>query len=220
LYLNYFNVYLKKRARHLNTNRCSNYKWQLPTNNKNLKRVNVVSLKAYRFDALLYVCNTIVAVFPSARIRHLFYKWVMKVDMANSVHILSGTWLDTRGNLTIGENTVINQRCRLDNRGGIVIGANVSISNEVHIITADHDVQHPLFIGRIANVVIDDYVFIGSRATIMPGITIGIGAVVAACACVTKDVPPYTVVGGVPAQMLKKRNQNIDYKISYSRHFI
>ena len=178
-----------------------------------------MNLKAYRFDALLYICNYIVAVFPSSRIRHLFYKRLMKIDMANSVHILSGTWLDTRGNLTIGENTVINQRCRLDNRGGIEIGANVSISPEVHIITADHDVQHPKCIGRVAKVVIEDYVFIGTRATILPGITIGKGAVVAACACVTKDVPPYTVVGGVPAKVFKVRNPNLDYKTSYGRHF-
>jgi maltose O-acetyltransferase len=144
----------------------------------------------------------------------------MKIDIAKSVHILSGTWLDTRGNLTIGENSVINQRCRLDNRGGIEIGANVSISAEVHIITADHDVQHPACIGRVAKVVIEDYVFIGSRATILPGITVGKGAVVAACACVTKDVPPFSVVGGVPAKVFKARNQNLDYKTRYDRHFI
>ncbi len=176
-------------------------------------------MKAYRFDALLYLCNIIVAVFPSARVRHLFYKRVMKINMAKSAHILSGTWLDTRGNLTVGENTVINQRCRLDNRGGIEIGANVSISPEVHIISADHDIQDPIFIGRTAKVVIEDYVFIGSRATILPGIIIGKGAVVAACACVTKDVPPYTVVGGVPAQILKTRNPNLDYQTHYGRHF-
>jgi maltose O-acetyltransferase len=212
---------LKKKEYDLNLNRYSSHMWQLPAiKNTNFKRVNVVNLKAYRFDALLYICNIIVAVFPSARVRHLFYRRVMKVDMAKSTHILSGTWLDPRGNLTIGENTIINQRCRLDNRGGIEIGTNVSISSEVHIITADHDVQHPMFLGRMAKVVIEDYVFIGSRATILPGITIGKGSVVAACACVTKDVPPYTVVGGVPAQMLIKRNMNLGYKISYGRHFI
>jgi acetyltransferase-like isoleucine patch superfamily enzyme len=178
-----------------------------------------MNLKAYRFDALVYFCNYIVAAFPSARVRHLFYKSVMNIDMANSAHIFSGAWLDTRGNLTIGENTVINQRCHLDNRGGIEIGANVSISPEVHIITADHDVQHPMCIGRVAKVVIQDYVFIGSRATILPGVVIGKGAVVAACACVTKDVPPYTIVGGVPAQTIKERNPKLEYESKYSRHF-
>jgi maltose O-acetyltransferase len=176
-------------------------------------------MKAYRFDALLYFCNIIVAVIPSARVRHVFYKRAMKINIAKSARILSGTWLDTRGNLIIGENTIINQRCRLDNRGGIEIGANVSISAEVHIITADHDIQHPMFIGRTAKVVIEDYVFIGSRATILPGITIGKGAVVAVGACVTKDVPPYTVVGGVPAKIFKTRNPNLDYQTYYGRHF-
>lgn len=60
----------------------------------------------------------------------------------------SGLWLDCRGHLAIGENSVINQRCRLDARGGLIIGANVSISPEVHILSADHDVSSIDFSGR------------------------------------------------------------------------
>lgn len=178
-----------------------------------------MNLKAYRFDFLLYTCNYIIAVFPSARFRHFFYRHAMKITMAKSAHLLSGTWLDTRGNLIIGENSTINQRCRLDNRGGIEIGKNVSISPEVHIISADHDVQHPQCIGREAKVVIEDFVFIGSRATILPGVRVGKGAVVAACACVTKNVPAYSIVAGIPARVIKQRNPNFDYSSEYVRHF-
>lgn len=175
--------------------------------------------KQIRFDALIYFCNFIIANFPSSHIRMFFYKTVMKIDLRSNVKIMSGAWLDTRGNLTIGENTVINQRCRLDNRGRIEIGSNVSISPEVHIITADHDIQHPKCIGRKAKVTIGDYVFIGSRATILPGVSIEKGAVIAACACVTKDVPAFTIVAGVPARPIKKRNTDLQYKTDYGRHF-
>jgi maltose O-acetyltransferase len=178
-----------------------------------------MSLKAYRYDLLIYLCNRVVAEWPSARLRRWFYRRIMKIQLDEGVHFLSGCWFDARGNCTIGENTVINQGCRLDNRGGIQIGSNVSISTETHILTADHDIQDPECGGRQGKVVIGDYVFIGSRATVLPGVTIGEGAVVAACACVTKDVPPYTVVAGVPAKVIKERNRNLNYQTGYDRHF-
>jgi acetyltransferase-like isoleucine patch superfamily enzyme len=148
-----------------------------------------------------------------------FYRHVMGLTLGENVLIMSGAWIDTRKNMSIGKNTVINQKCRLDNRGGIEIADNVSISTEVHIITADHDVQDSMCKGRQGRVVINRLVFIGSRATILPGVTIGEGAVVAACACVTRDVPAYTVVAGVPAKVIKDRNRELNYETSYVRHF-
>ena len=177
-----------------------------------------MNLKTYRFDALLYFCNFVIANFPSARVRLWFYRTVMKFDAAPNSQIFSGQWIDCRGGFSIGENSVINQRCRLDNRGGIKIGRNVSISPEVHLITADHDIQDKDFKGRQGQITIGNYVFIGSRATILPGINIGEGSVVAACACVTKDVPPYTVVGGVPGTIFGERTQ-VEYDLNYLRHF-
>ena len=179
-----------------------------------------MSLKAIRYDALMYFCNRVVANFPCARVRHFFYRSVMRIDIAPGAWLLSGIWFDTRGNCSIGKNSVINQGCRLDNRGGIRIEENVSISPEVHLITADHDVDSPKCAGRQAPITICKLAFIGSRATILPGVTIGEGAVVAACACVTKDVDPYTVVGGVPAREIRKRNRNLDYETFYRRHFL
>lgn len=179
-----------------------------------------MSLKALRYDALIYFCNRIVANFPAARLRHFFYRSVMRIDIAPGAWLLSGIWFDTRGNCAIGKNSVINQDCRLDNRGGIFIRENVSISPGVHLITADHDIDSPRCAGRQAPITIEKLVFIGSRATILPGVTIGEGAVVAAGACVTKDVDPYTVVGGVPAREIRTRNRNLDYETYYRRHFL
>jgi acetyltransferase-like isoleucine patch superfamily enzyme len=174
---------------------------------------------AVRFDALLYICNLVVASFPSARLRKLFYQRVMQVEMAPGVFIHSGLWLDCRRQLVIGENSVINQRCRLDARGYITIGKNVSISPEVHIITADHDISTDDIGGRNRPVKIEDFVFIGSRAMILPGVTIGEGAVVAAGAVVTKSVGPRELVAGIPARKIGMRTSPFNYNTKVVRHF-
>lgn len=128
-------------------------------------------------------------------------------------------YFDTRKNFILGENSVINQKCRLDNRGKIKIGNNVSISAEVCILTADHDLQCSYFTGRNSTVKIDDYVFIGTRAMILPGISLGRGSAIAAGAVVTKDVSPYTIVAGIPARPIGIRSTNLKYTISYGRLF-
>ena len=179
-----------------------------------------MSMKAYRFDALLYVCNYVVACFPSARARHVFYKKIMGIRLDEGAHLMSGIWLDSRGHLSIGRNSVVNQRCRLDNRGGIEIGANTSISPEVHIISADHDPDSDTFEGRTRRVVIGSHVWIGTRAIVLPGVTIGDGAVIAAGAVVSKSVCALSVVAGVPAKEIRKRRSRLDYSTRYHRRFI
>jgi acetyltransferase-like isoleucine patch superfamily enzyme len=173
-----------------------------------------------RLDALLYLCNFVIASLPSARLRHSFYRSVMQVELGKNAHVFSGLWLDCRRHLQIGENTVINQRCRLDARGGLKIGANVSISPEVHILTADHDIQTPECRGRTLPVEIGDLVFVGSRALILPGVKIGRGAVIAAGAVVTKDVGEFSIVAGVPARLIGERIDQLNYTTRGKRHFI
>lgn len=119
----------------------------------------------------------------------------------------------------MGKNSVINYKCRLDNRSGITIGNSVSISSEVCILTADHDLQSFDFKGRNRPVIIEDYVFIGTRAIILPGVTLGKGSAVAAGAIVTKTVPPFTIVAGVPAKPIGSRPTDLHYQIKYRRLF-
>ena len=114
---------------------------------------------------------------------------------------------------------MVNSGCRLDTRGGIKIGSNVGISQQVIILTADHDMNFSDFAGRSREVVIEDYAFIGTRAMVLPGITIGRGAIIAAGAIVTKDVPAYAVVAGVPAKVVKERRKDLDYSAEYFRKF-
>lgn len=124
------------------------------------------------------------------------------------------------GNIFIGDNTVINKHVLLDGRGGkLYIGQNVDIAQNVDIWTLEHDINGDNHDAVGADVYIDDYVWIGTRATIQPGVTIGKGAVVGACALVTKDVPPMCVVGGVPAKVIGIRNNRLKYVLNYKPWF-
>jgi acetyltransferase-like isoleucine patch superfamily enzyme len=143
----------------------------------------------------------------------------MKFDFSENSSIFMHCTFDAAKGLTIGKASVINAKCRLDTRGEIIIGNNVSISQEVLILTADHDVETPDFAGRSRKVVIEDFVWIGTRVMILPGVVIGKGAIIAAGAIVTRNVEPFTVVGGVPARILKGRRQDIDYPTKYRRLF-
>jgi maltose O-acetyltransferase len=87
----------------------------------------------------------------------------------------------------------------------------------VAIFSLEHDPQSLTFANRGAPVNIADYVFIGARAIILPGVTIDEGAVIAAGAVVTKDVPAYSIVGGVPAQLIGERRHDLEYTLNYRK---
>ncbi len=119
--------------------------------------------------------------------------------------------------LTIAAHTVIGTRVYLDARGGLSIGSNSNISAEAAIWTAEHDIQSSEFAMSEAPVVIGDRTWVCFRATILPGVTIGEGSVVAAGSVVTADVPPFSFAGGVPAQLIGKRNENLVYVLGRRR---
>lgn len=173
----------------------------------------------HKFEAQLYLCNRLISKIPSHRLRLTFYRMMMGFRIGSNSYIFMDAWFDTPGKFKIGDNSVVNQKCRLDNRGGLTIGNKVSVSSEVCILTADHDPASPEFAGRLAPVVLEDYTFVGTRAIIMPGVTIHRGAVVAAGAVVTKDVPAFTVVAGIPARPIKERCRDLSYTVDYGMWF-
>lgn len=123
------------------------------------------------------------------------------------------------GKITIGNNCTINFGCYLDNRRGIIIGNNVGIAHNTKIYTLGHDIDDPEFKTKGAQVRIEDNVFVFSNSLIMPGVTLGEGAIVLAGSVVTKNVDAWTIVGGNPARTIKQRNKDIKYTQSYKYWF-
>jgi len=157
-----------------------------------------------------FILNNILSSFPSKHIRiFLFNKFGAKI--APKVPIYGGCEYRNIKGLHVGEGSTIGHRCILDARKGLYIGKNVCIATEVMFWTLHHDYNDRNFKEAGAPIRINDYAWIASKAIILPGVTIGEGAVVAAGSVVTKDVAPYTVVGGIPAKPFAQRNKNLDY---------
>lgn len=108
-------------------------------------------------------------------------------------------------NITVGPGVFLNAGCRFQDQGGITIGAGSLIGHNVVLATLNHEMD-PRHRGDMhpAPIRIGQRVWIGANATVCPGVTIGDGAVVAAGAVVTRDVPANTVVGGVPARLIRR----------------
>ena len=129
--------------------------------------------------------------------------------------ILMSTEMHHATKIFIGDSSIVNQHCYLDGRGKLTIGNNVNISSHVLLVAGSHDVNDGRHFAGYANpITIEDYVWLCTRSTILSGVTVGRGAVVAAGAVVTKSVAPYAVVGGIPAVKIGERNQDLQYNLS------
>ena len=111
---------------------------------------------------------------------------------------------DCGKNIALGKNVFINAGCCFQDQGGITIGDNVLIGHNVVLATLNHNLDPEKRAGMYPSPIsIGNNVWIGSNSTILPGVAIGENSVVAAGAVVTNDVPENTVVGGVPAKIIK-----------------
>ncbi len=190
---------------------------KLPFLNYLIKNLAVVWLKdscIYSFARSLileYMVNSVIPHIPFWSWRRCLLRLVgMKIGKGS--FIMRKNYLMNANLISIGKHCHINSQCILDGRGGITIGSSVSISHRVNIMTGSHDYRSRNFQGIFKPIVIEDFVWIGVGATILQGVTIGRGAVVCAGAVVTKDVPNYAVVAGVPAQTVGSRPEDLDYE--------
>jgi acetyltransferase-like isoleucine patch superfamily enzyme len=156
---------------------------------------------------------------PNHRLRILLYRHVFGVTIGDNSSIHWHARFFKPEGVTIGRNCVLGDDLFLDGRRGLRIGDNVNISGGVHIYTLEHDPQAPDFGTQGGPVTIGDRVYLATRSIILPGLTVGEGAVVAAGAVVVKDVPAYTIVGGVPAKVIGERNSHLDYELNYHLPF-
>lgn len=164
---------------------------------------------------LSFLYNHFVGRIPSRSIRKTYLSiWLARIGELSGIQI-NCRFLNGR-KIRIGNRCVINFGSLLDGRKfTISIGDDVSIGPEASILTLGHDPQSPEFADRGGDVVIGDRAWIAYRVIVLPGVTIGEGAVVAAGAVVTKDVDPYTIVAGNPARVIGKRSRDLTYQLNY-----
>jgi acetyltransferase-like isoleucine patch superfamily enzyme len=172
--------------------------------------------RLFAVRVLNYLTNHVVNSVPSFKLRHLWYGRVLgiQLDQGSRIHLGTYVWFFgpreiRRCGVRLGRNSRIDRDCTIDVRSGLTIGDNVVFSPEVMLLAGTHDINDPGFADSPVGpyrVEIEDYVWIGARAIIMPGVTVGRGAVVAAGAVVTKDVAPLTIVAGVPAKPIGMRD--------------
>lgn len=155
-------------------------------------------------------------LIPSHHMRDFLYRHVWLVDMAPKSIIYWGAEIRASEQLHIGEGSIIGDKSILDaRRGGIFIGKNVNFGSGVHLWTGQHDYKDPYFRsmpGRRGPIRIGDRAWLGANVTVLHSVTIGEGAVVATGAVVTKDVEPYTLVGGIPAKKIGERPRDLRYE--------
>lgn len=180
--------------------------------------------KAYTFKgrvaALIdYLCNEWINHIPLHSVRSFFCRKRLG-SCGRSVSFLIGVEFRSAFRVFIGDNVIVNQDVLLDGRGGVLkIGNNVDIAQETNIWTLQHDVHSDTHAAVGGDVTIGDYVWIASRVTILPGVKVGRGAVVACNSVVTKDVPEMAIVGGIPARVIGERKSSLDYKLDYRPFF-
>ncbi len=180
---------------------------------KGTSRVSTVLLE---FEVFLL---HIIGFVPFHTVRRFFYRIAgMKIGSGSAIHM--GARFYNPANISIGKDSIIGEGVILDGRNTLTIGNHVDLATDVMVYNAWHDVEDPNFSALNEPVEINDYVFIGPRAIVLPGVKIGKGAVVAAGSVVTKDVSQYEIVGGVPAKLIKERGlKELSYKLGRAAWF-
>lgn len=173
-------------------------------------------------EYIVYIIHLIGKV-PSHHIRRFFYRFSgIKIGKGSTIHMYTRFYNPT--NIIIGKDSIIGESAVLDGRDVLYIGNHVDIASQVMIYNSQHNIESADFAApeEVINkpVIIEDYVFIGPRAIILPGVRIGKGAVVAAGAVVTKSVADYNIVGGIPAKVTgDRKNKNLHYKLGRAAWF-
>lgn len=148
----------------------------------------------------------IIPHLPSKTLRNLLIRW-FGVRATKNVKFWPGFSVRNPKGLIIEDGVNIGPKCLLDARMGLTIHKNAVIAYEAVIWSLNHDYNDIHFCGKGTSTEIGAYAWICSRSMILPGVKVGEGAIVASGAIVTKDVPPYAIVGGVPAKVIGQREK-------------
>lgn len=190
---------------------------------KELSKQEILDKGIVRIDTILLEFEVfllhIIGYFPSHFVRKISYQLAgMKIGKDSVIH--TGARFYDPSNIKIGNGTIIGEGSVLDGRDNLSIGNHVDIATEVMIYNAQHSINSLHFEAEKKSVIIEDYVFIGPRSIILPGVTIRKGAVIAAGAVVTKNVGEKEIVGGVPAKVIGNREiTEFNYKLGRAAWF-
>ena len=165
-------------------------------------------------DGMVKFLMAWVSRLPAHWLRKAFYRTVFCVEMGPRVVVYQGVIFRAPYRIQIGAGSIIGDHCWLDGREGLSIGENVNLSSEVRIWTGQHQVHADDFAYAGQPVRIEDHAWVSSNVVLLPGVTVGRGAVVAAGAVVTQDVEPLKIVAGVPAKACGTRGSSLRYEFS------
>ncbi len=160
-----------------------------------------------------HLAQGVASVLPQFcfnRLRTALFR-ITKVPIGKGSHVMGDITLSGDGDwaslLSIGNDTYITGPLRINLGGSVRIGNDVNIGHDCLFLTVDHEIGPPsrrAGWSKHRSIVVEDGAWIASRVTLLPGVTVGMGAVVAAGAVVTSDVAPHTLVGGVPARLIRE----------------
>jgi acetyltransferase-like isoleucine patch superfamily enzyme len=175
-----------------------------------------IQLRDYLIHGIYFTAYGVVKYLPSP-IGDVLRYWVSKPFLARlaGARLYEGVTLWYPYRIHIGRDVTLNEWTYVSGFGGVRIGNGVRIGHRTSILSSDHRIDQPgvpfTQAGLVAaETVIEDNVFIGANVTILMGVRIGTGSVVAAGSVVTRNVEPFTVVGGVPAKVLQRRAKPAD----------
>ena len=187
-----------------------------------VKKRTLKGIVSEYINAYLRYMDFQIGRLPSHRLRLWLYRNFFGAKLGKDVVLYYGTEIREHYRLKIGKGSIIGDRAILDARQGIEIGENVNMSTGVSLWTDQHDYNDPYFRcmpDKHGPIKIGNRAWIGPGVIILHNVTVGEGAVIAAGAVVTKDVPPYTLVGGIPAKPIGDRNKNLLYEFKGICHF-
>ncbi len=162
-----------------------------------------------------YSYNHVVTRVPSRRVRQIVLRGYL-ARLGKGCSIQLGVRFLNGPRVSLGNRVIINPDCLIDGRRyHVAIGDDVSIGPAATILTLGHDPQSPDFADAGGPVEIGPRVWIAYGALILPGVSIGEGAVVAAGSVVTRDVGSHEIVAGVPARPIGTRYRDLRYHLAY-----